>query len=483
MGLSFGSDGFRGVIGHDLTREAVGRIILGVADYLRGRLPDEQRGPTVPIGHDTRFLARPFAKYASALLRREGFAPLLCARACPSPYLGFATHALKAPLGLQFTASHNPYVYGGLKLKGPQGGSMVPAEARQIEFYAEHVGLERLEGVPFLGGAKAERAQPRENGVLDMDRDYRAAVLSAAGGVEGPCPPLIVDYMNGAAAGIYRELLGQWFDVSGELRVDPDPLFGGGKPEPRPECLGELAEQVRLNGEAAIGLAFDGDGDRLVAVAETGRVLEQHEMFCLLIEYLVQHRGMSGAVVKTVSASLLIDRVARACGCDVIEVPVGFKHVSDAMLMYGAFIGGEESGGIGFGHYLPERDALLMALMLLKARQAAGAQLSEMVDDLYRRFARPAFVHRDIPLPAGLTSDELKRRLEDLVNLSILAGDSVESINHSDGMKLHTAAGWVLARASGTEHLARLYAEAPERSQAEEYIRVVAEWLGLNPAK
>lgn len=473
MPIAFGSDGYRGVIGHGLTRQVVARIVLAVADYLRGQRPHGIKGLRIPIGYDTRFLSLPMARFAATLLKGEELAPQLCSRPAPSPYLAFTTHHLRAPIGIQFTASHNPALYNGIKLKGPHGGSMLPAEVAMLEFYAEAVQPSRFADVAMSYSRAADTG-------CGLDREYTAALNKAAQGAAAQDQHVIVDYMHGCTAGIYRELLREWFTVDAELHTNTDPLFDGCKPEPIPATLQELAEQTRLGGHDAIGIAFDGDGDRLAVVDENGEFLGPHEVLAVLLEYMVQQYGAGGCVVKTVSVSSLVDRVAAAHGCKVVEVPVGFKSVSDAMLEHKALIGGEESSGVAFGHYLPERDALLMAVMLLKAKAAAGVRLSELVANLYRRHGHSQFVHRDRQLQPGLDSIELRSRLAGLANLGQIAGDRIDSLNHRDGMKLRTDDGWVLARASGTEPLLRLYAEAPTAAQANAYIEEVIAYLALN---
>ncbi len=472
MPIAFGSDGYRGVIGHGLTREIVARIILAVADYLRGQRPHGIKGLRIPIGYDTRFLSLPMARFAATLLKNEELAPQLCSRPSPSPYVAFATHHLRSPIGIQFTASHNSALYNGIKLKGAHGGSMLPPEVAMLEFYAEAVQPARF------ASAAMSYSRLTDTG-CGLDREYAAALNQAAQGAGARDQHVIVDYMHGCTVGIYRELLREWFSVDAELHTNIDPLFGGCKPEPIPSTLGELAEQTRLGGHNAIGIAFDGDGDRLAVVDESGRFIGPHEILAVLLEYMVQLHGPGGSVVKTVSVSSLVDRVAESHGCKVIEVPVGFKSVSDAMLEHKALIGGEESSGVAFGHYLPERDALLMSAMLLKAKAAAGVQLSELVANLYTRFGQLQFVHRDLPLQPGLEYLELRSRLADLANLGQIAGDRIDSLNHRDGMKLRTDDGWVLARSSGTEPILRLYAEAPSEIQANAYIDAVVAFLAL----
>ncbi len=472
MRISFGSDGFRGRIGHEVDREAVARIVLGALDTARGQQP-EQQAPIIPLGYDTRFLAREFAEFAARLLLNEGARPVLANRPCPSPFLAFATNRLGAPIGVQLTASHNPPQYSGVKLKGPEGGSLVPSLVTLVEFYAENCQPDRFAAEPLIS---CMEDLPR----FDLDKEY-AEVIEHAVHWNGDITQLVfVDYLHGAGGGIYRDLLPNYATVAGEFNAAADPLFNGHKPEPVPGRLDALTQAVKCAGRAAIGLAFDGDGDRLAAVDETGTVLASHEIFCLLLEHVARReQPQQGIVVTSVSFSCLVERVARSLGLVVNEVPVGFKNVTQAMIEGGALIGGEESGGTGFSFHLPERDALLMALLLLAARQASGVTLHEMVAQLYARHGRPQFFSANLELPPALDQLELKTRLRSLVDLPALAGDEVVSLNHKDGMKLKTAHGWVLLRPSGTEPLIRVYAEADSLDQARAYAVAALAHTGL----
>jgi phosphomannomutase len=461
--LSFGSDGYRGVIGHTLTREALARITLGAGSYLREAYSGG-RNLTIPVGFDTRFMARDFAGYVVRLLEATGFKPLLAKRPCPSPYLAFATRHHEALIGIQLTASHNAPNYGGVKLKGRHGGSLFPQHADLVETLANASDLGPVSSVLFIAAAPP-KAQ------LDVDKAYQKQVLAAAGWEGDSQLNLLVDFMHGACGGIYREVLDAQFSLGTVLRAEPDPLFAGVKPEPSPARLADLAQMVAIDGTNAVGLAFDGDGDRLAVIDERGNYLAPHEIFCLLLEHLTRHDQRRGVVVTTVSFSGLTERVAAAYGCTVLNVPVGFKHVSRAMVEAQAIIGGEESGGIGFGHYLPERDALLMALTLLHARQLAGATLYEMVEQLYRDYGRPVFIRRDVPLAPDTRRDSIVDQIRELATLEKVAGESVVQLNHCDGMKLWTDSGWVLVRASGTEPLLRIYAEGRSVEEAEAYAK------------
>jgi phosphomannomutase len=343
---------------------------------------------------------------------------------------------------------------------------MFPRHADLVEALANAEAEGAAAAVPLIGECQLKQR-------LDVDKQYRQAILAAAGWEGNPGLHVLVDFMHGAAGGIYREVLEPLLNLTTVLRGDPDPLFGGAKPEPAPARLKELSQLVAIDGRGSIGLAFDGDGDRLAVLDEEGRYLAPHEIFCLLLEHLVTYHRKRGAVVTTVSFSGLTNRVAAAHGCSVVNVPVGFKHVSRAMVEGSAIIGGEESGGTGFGHYLPERDALLMALLLLHARQRAGTTLTEMVAQLYRSYGRPVFVRRDVPLDNVSWRESLAARIQDLASLARIAGDPVTQLNHCDGMKLGTDSGWVLARLSGTEPLLRIYAEGDSAAQAEAYAEAV----------
>jgi len=472
--IAFGSDGYRGIIGHRLTREAIARIVLSVRSTLN-ELNAADTGATIPIGFDTRFLAREQANYAARLLTKLGYTPLVNPDPCPSPYLAFAVKHLGAPIGLQFTASHNPPYYGGIKLKGAHGGSLYPEQADLVESLANYVDLAEVADVPFISTDTSPKA-------LEIDAAYKKALWQAAGWDGDHETEILVDFMHGATYQLYGGILAGAFNLNTELHTEPDPLFGGDKPEPKADRLNELVQRVTYSGGQAVGLAFDGDGDRLAVVDEQGRLLAPHEIFCLLLEHLAQHHQKRGVVVTTVSFSGLVERVARAHDCLVLDVPVGFKHVSRAMQEEKAIMGGEESGGTGFGHYLPERDALLMALLLLHARHLAGTTISEMVEQLYRTYGRPVFIRRDLALAVDFSPEELKRNIRDLASLQRLAGDDVTSLNHRDGMKLKTEAGWVLVRPSGTEPLVRVYAEGDSEQQANAYADAVTSQLTVNLA-
>lgn len=445
-----------------MTCAQVVRIVLGCNSWLHQKFP-ESSGIAIPIGYDTRFLSRDFAQLAAAVLEDQGQSCVLATRACPSPYLAFATHRLEARLGIQFTASHNPWNYGGVKLKGMHGGSMLPEDVLEIEKAANEID-DALVYKYGLGRSSRDHTE------FNLEKEYRAAILQAAGWQGNADQRIVVDYLHGTAAGIYGDILETLFSVESDLRSEEDPLFDGNKPEPIEENLNELIQLIAYDGKDSVGIAFDGDGDRLAVVDEQGRFLQTHEIFCLLLQHLVRERNVTGIVITSVSFSGLVERVAKELKCTVLDVPVGYKHISKAMLEYNAIIGGEESGGTGFGHFLPERDALLMALMILHERQATGQRICELVDQLYERFGRPVYLRHDIALSPDYDRVAALQAIRDLSLLESIGGDEVLSLNHRDGMKLRTDRGWALARISGTEPLLRLYCESDTQERSQSYV-------------
>ncbi len=452
-----------------MTSTLVARIVLGTLDWLEKNHPG-MSSRAIPVGYDTRFMSREFAIMALEIMESRGQRAVIAGRACPSPYLSFATKHLAAPVGLQFTASHNPWNYGGIKLKGAHGGSMLPDDVGEIVQAANAV--DEALAMSFGLGRRIAKVQE-----FNLEKEYAAAVMKAAGWQGDPQQEIVVDYMHGAAAGIYRDILTGIFSVQSELRVDEDPLFDGDKPEPIEGNLNELSQHVTFDGKDSLGIAFDGDGDRLAIIDENGRFLQTHEIFCLLLQHLVRERHTTGIVITSVSFSGLVERVARELQCTVMDVPVGYKNVSQAMLAHNAIIGGEESGGTGFGHFLPERDALLMAVMLIHERRWRGMRVTEMVDELYERFGRPVYIRRDYPLNPDYDREAYRLAIRELGNLDRIGGDPVVSSNDQDGMKLTTGKGWALARISGTEPLLRLYCESDSEASAQAYADAIVKSL------
>ena len=464
--IKFGTDGWRGILGVDITVERLLTVAAASAQELAHRAPAGNTSNIVVIGYDRRFLAPELAEAIAAAVRGCGLQPLLASTPVPTPACSWAVVERQALGALVITASHNPPEWLGLKIKGPFGGSVEGDFTAAVE--------QRLaaEGVtpPIKGDTERFDARLEHlNGLrskLDLDGLRR--------GLEAMGLQVIVDPMHGSAAGCMAELLGGPTGLVREIRSDRDPLFGGNPPEPLAPYLQELITAVKAagsSGKPAVWLVFDGDGDRIAAVDESGTFCSTQQLMPLLIDHLARARQLPGSVVKTVSGSDLMRLVAEDLGREVLELPVGFKYIASEMLEGEVLIGGEESGGVGFGMHLPERDALFAALLVLEALVEGGQPLGARVSALQQRCGGSSHYDRvDLRLPDMATRHRLEQLLAQRPPMEI-AGSMVQEVITTDGVKLRLGPShWLMLRFSGTEPLLRLYCEAPNAERVAEVL-------------
>lgn len=458
--ISFGTDGWRGILGVDITVERLLPVAAAAARELASSAPAELRSREVVIGYDRRFLAPELAEAICAAVRGAELEPVLAATPTPTPTSSWAVVERGALGALVITASHNPPEWLGLKIKGPFGGSVEGDFTQRVETRLAAGGITvprpadtpRFDALgPYLAGLRAK-----------VDTDALAAGLERLG------LSVIVDPMHGSAAGVLPALLGPQALASGaihEIRSQRDPLFGGHPPEPLAPYLQELIAAVSAStaaGKPAMGIVFDGDGDRLAAVDEQGRFCSTQLLMPLFIDHLARARQLPGLVIKTVSGSDLMQQVAEGLGRTVLEKPVGFKYIAAEMLAGEVLVGGEESGGVGFGMHLPERDAPFAALLLIEALVEGGVPLGQRLDALQQRCGgASAYDRLDLRLPDMAA----RARLEALLAAqppAEVAGLPVQEVIRTDGVKLRLGPShWLMLRFSGTEPLLRLYCEAP----------------------
>ncbi len=458
--IRLGSDGYRGIIADTFTWDIVQRLSLGTCRYLKslGGL----NGAKIPIGYDTRFLADKFALGVYRIFAEQGYHPVITETPSSSPFISFAVKRLSAPLGIVITASHNPFNYLGYKIKGAEGGSALPHVQEEISSLASTVEPETEDySFLFTENTTAE--------YLRLTSEY-AENLKSQLKVEDfdSIAQLTVDFMNGASASINAEVL-KYLDVPFQaIRDRRDPLFCGSKPEPVSENLSELKAWLSASELSCLGCAFDGDGDRLALFDESGEEVPIAEIFSILIQHLIENRKLTGKVVKTVSLSQMVDRVCQHFGLKVVEIPVGFKYATEQLLDRQTLIAGEESGGIGFGFYLPERDALLVLLLILEAIQMYGLELRCLRDRLAKRFGKSYFFHENLPLADSCKLAEVRSQLKSLIESPDSIGVAYERVSLMDGFKLSWREGFVLARLSGTEPLLRLYSDEISEKKAKD---------------
>lgn len=449
--LSFGSDGFRGIIGNNFSWDVLARLTAATLACLQEQgIP---KGAPVPVGFDARFLASHFAQLVYMGLLQGGMQPLLSTSYIPSPYLSFVVRKLRAPIGVMLTASHNPADYLGFKPKGPEGGSALPeVQARIAELSASVPPIDLDPYVVFSPALQFEH--------FDFETDYaRTLAGQLAGEPLGQDFQLVLDFMHGSAASVNAPVLHRLAVAFTTTRDEPDPLFAGAKPEPVAANLQELRSRVLATGKKSIGAAFDGDGDRLGLIDEAGEILPNEDIFAICLLHLIEDRNQHGRIVKTVSFSSLIDRVAATFNLPVVEIPVGFKHATRELMVPGTLAAGEESGGIGFGSYLPERDALLTLLLVLEAMTMRARGLCEMRRELADRFGKSYFAHKDVPLVNLSQMEDVRKRMAELAASPDRVGLPDASPERLDGLKLRHKHGFLLIRLSGTEPILRIYCD------------------------
>jgi phosphomannomutase len=468
--IKFGTDGWRGIIADDFTFDRVALVAPLAAQVLGQTGGNDATSGTVIVGYDRRFLAEEFALAAAKAVQSAGFDVLLSDSYAPTPAFSLAAKQLNALGAIVLTASHNPGAYLGLKVKGGFGGSVSPEVTQQIEAKLENPAP--ISATP--GKFQSFNPWPaycktlREMVDIDVIKDAIASNKIT----------VFVDAMHGAAAGGLAQIL----EVPvHEVNSDRDPLFGGGAPEPLPRYLSQLFRVMRTHQRKSsglsIGFVFDGDSDRIAAVDSQGNFLSSQILVPILIEHLAKRRRFTGEVIKTVSGSDIMPKIAQLYDLPLFETPIGYKYIADRMLTTQVLVGGEESGGIGYGTHIPERDALLSALYLLEAVVKSGEDLS----DIYRRLqTETGFTSAYDRIDLHLANMDERSRLLDLLSnqpLTEIAGKAVVDCNKVDGYKFRLADGsWLLIRFSGTEPVLRLYSEAATLKEVMQNLNWAKSW-------
>lgn len=467
--IKFGTDGWRGIIAADFTFDRVALLAPLAAQVLADNYGQITGSRTMIVGYDRRFMAEDFAQTAAESLQKAGFDVLLSQSYAPTPAFSWAARAENALGAIVLTASHNPAKYLGLKVKGYFGGSVSPEITQQIEAL--------LSNPPqFKANAgKLSTFEPWQGYCQGLRQKVNIAAIANA--IESGQLKVYSDVMHGAAATGLERLLGVGIT---ELRGNRDPLFGGGSPEPLPRNLREIIDKLAHSANLAplrVGLVFDGDSDRVAAIDGQGNFLSTQNLIPILIEHLAGKKGMRGEIVKTVSGSDLIPKLASLYGLSVFETPIGYKYIADRMLTTPVLIGGEESGGVGYGTHIPERDALLSALYVLEAVVESGQDLSDLYAQLQDKTGFHSEYDRiDLPLANMEARAQLITAL-DKEPLREIAGKQVTDCNTMDGYKFRLEDGsWLLIRFSGTEPVLRLYCESSTLDRVDEILAWAKSW-------
>jgi phosphomannomutase len=450
--IKFGTDGWRAIIADAFTFENVRIAAQATAGYL-ATVNDADR--SVFIGFDGRFLSPRFARAVAEVMAGHGFRTLLMDRAYPTPYVSFEVRRRRCAGGVVITASHNPSAFNGFKVKAWFGGSATPGITAEIE--------KRLGASPVLSSSEGiEIVSPEPHyfehlrSLVDWDRIAKSRLR------------VVVDSMHGSGGRILETLLHDTSCTVETLRGDLDPLFGGVNPEPMMPQLEPLAARVVAT-KSDVGLATDGDADRLGVVDETGRFLNTLQILPLLLLHISRNKGWQGSVVRTFSQSQIIPRIAQKLGLVCHERPIGFKNIGELMLTEEVLIGGEESGGVGLSRHLPERDGTFVNLLFLDMLAASGKTCTQLIQEMWREFGEFHFDRRDlhVPIPIGQTVVATLRTHPP----KSFGGRPVTRVETLDGSKVFLENdSWILFRQSGTEPLLRVYCEAPSADTVREIL-------------
>jgi phosphomannomutase len=448
--IKFGTDGWRGIIADDFTFDNVRRVAGAIAAYVL-KHEDARRG--VIVGYDTRFASPEAARIVAEVLAGSGIPVKLASDYTPTPAISFAVKQAGAAGGVVITSSHNPRNWNGVKFKGKFGGSGTPAIMKAIE--------EELNVVAMPAGAKAVIEE------VDLKPAYVEAISRFAdlSTISNANFKFAVDAMYGSGRGIVSGIFNDHGIRHVAIRQELNPLFPGINPEPIEPHIAMLQQTVMKEGCDA-GLATDGDADRIGAVAEDGSFVDSHKIFSVLLQWLLARKKWPGEVVRAFNTTRMVDRIAAKHGRKLNECPIGFKYIADLMMERDIVIGGEESGGIGYSRFLPERDGLLNSLLLANVMADEREPLGQLVADLQREYGPHFYGRRDLHIPEDVKQRAILRARSDgtnrLGNYAVLKKEGLDGIkffldapNDNNG-----AEAWVLFRASGTEPLLRVYAEA-----------------------
>ena len=469
--IKFGTGGWRAVIADGYTKENLRLVVAGLCKLMER---EGHTGAEVCVGYDRRFLSKESAHWAAEVLVGYGFRPYVISRSSPTPLIMFTVKQAGTPYGLAITASHNPAVYNGVKIFTAGGRDADQAVTERIEEQIAQIRPEDVQSVDYeeaLAAGRIREGYPFNEYIdsilqfVDVKRISRAQLR------------VVLDPMFGVGQSSLRTILLTCRCDVEVIHEQHDTLFGGRMPAPSADALKLLANYVVEN-RCDIGIATDGDADRLGVIDERGAYVHPNVLLVLLYYYLLEYRGWTGPCVRNNSTTHLLDRVAADHGQDCHEVPVGFKHISAKMAETGAIIGGESSGGLAVRGHIAGKDGIYAASLLVEMLAVTGKSVSQLYDEIRARYGNLSYEEAAFTMTPS-RKEELKellfvqRQLPDF-------GAEVERVHYGDGCKVRFADGsWVICRFSGTEPLLRMSAEGENPDRAQMYIQRWREALGL----
>jgi phosphoglucomutase len=459
--IKFGTSGWRAIVAEEFTLENIRRAATGIAQYVAA-----QNGPkTVLVGRDPRFLGEMFVAEAAKVLAANGVRPLVIPEPAPTPAIAYAVRQMKTGGSINFTASHNPPEYNGIKYSTPDGAPALPEVTKQIE-----ANVKKLDEVPSPAGAAQKFEQ------VDVKPDYlkRIAELVDLKAIKKAGLKVVFDPFWGAARGYSCHILREHGVETWTVHDYRDVLFGGHAPEPDGELLNACREKMKEVG-AAIGIATDGDADRFGIVDRDGTFMQPNYVIALLFDYLVETRGWKNGVAKSVATTNLINALAEDFKVQLYETPVGFKYIGELINEDKIAIGGEESAGLTIRGHVPEKDGVIAGLLAAEMIAVRGTTLGEQLKRLFGRVGS-FYPHREnfrlTPEVREKFTEKIKKDPHEV------GGRKVTQVVRTDGLKLMLADGsWVCYRLSGTEPVVRVYSEARKESDQSPLQQAARDWV------
>ena len=470
--IKFGTDGWRAVIADDFTFANVRFCAQGAADYLKQK---GLAGRGVYIGYDHRFASEDFAAAAAEVIAANGIKVFLSPKAIPTPFVSFGVINKQTGGGIAITASHNPAKWNGFKFREETGASVSSETALEVEKHIDYAfNAHKVNTIPLAQALKEKSVE-----YFDLTPHYFASInkLIDLNRLQNTGLKITVDSMYGVGAGYFKTLLSGGTTQVTEINSERNPSFPGINPEPIAVNLQKLLSLVRQQ-QASVGLATDGDADRIGIIDEKGQFLTQLQVFALLCLYLLEVRGERGALVKTITSTSMLDRLGELYKVPVYETPVGFKYVAPVMIAKNALIGGEESGGYGFRRHIPERDAIPAGLYFLDFMVKTGKTPSQLLSYLYSKVGEHYYDRIDLHFPEEKRQAIIKR-VRDGAPKSI-ENVKVARLDTQDGFRFILADNsWLLIRFSGTEPILRIYAETNDTERVKRMLQFGRELAGV----
>jgi phosphomannomutase len=465
--IAFGTDGWRAVIAEDFTFNNVARVAQATADYWKSQTQNPPskifgRELKAVIGYDRRFFSDTFAKIAAEVLAGNGFKVVLTPEPSPTPSVSFAVRELNAIGGVMITASHNPPIFNGFKLKSYYGGSSSPDECKAVESFLDQNPVRRANPDETAGKVSVQDLRPAHFAALKKLVDFKLIAKSRL--------RFAHDALFGVGAGCFETILGGTTCRVTTLNARHDVLFGGINPEPVQQNYGPTQNFLRKHPHD-VCLVTDGDADRVGGMDGRGNYLTTHQIICLLLRHLHVNRRQTGRVVKALTTTSMVDKMCAAYGLPMVETGVGFKYICAEMLKGGVLLGAEESGGIGFPDHIPERDGIAAGLMILEMLAVEKTPVPRMVARLEKEYGPHCYGRIDTHFP-------LQKRAALMEFLqgnppSALLRSPLAEIKAYDGVKFVARdSSWLMLRGSGTEPILRIYAEAKTPGDTRKLLRL-----------